>query len=102
MSRTMDHAGLLANGLDLGVNVAVLHPAALFTDEQGIIRRHSFAVELNESPKSLDVRGLIERQTDKRNQAFVRLSDQNYLSSGRVFDVHRAAGSHPAKRSRQG
>ena len=80
--------GLLANGLDLGVNAAVLYPAALFTDEQGIIHRCSFAVELNESLKTLDVRSLIERQTDKRNRAFVRLSDQDYLSSRRVFDVY--------------
>jgi len=71
-----------------GAASRLLHPAALFTDEQGIIRRRSFAMELNESLKSLDVRDLIERQIDKRNRAFVRLSDKDYSSNGRVFDMY--------------
>jgi len=59
-----------------------------FEITQAIFFTYLIPSVLFETIKSLDVRGLIERQIDKRNRAFVRLSDKDYSSNGRLFDVH--------------
>ena len=43
---------------------------------------------LNRSLQKLEVRGLIERKTDSRNRAFVRLSNKGQSGIGQLFDVY--------------